>query len=118
MRGLKALFLATLGLTFLAGLGAGAWLGGLRAAAPAEAVPSIQTRVRDWNETFSLDRSQERRLQAILVYYDEESARIYRDLDAERFRQLHQLREECRVKLREMLTPEQQAEYDRRHGGG
>jgi hypothetical protein len=117
MRDLKLLFLATIALTFLAGAGAGAWLGTLRAAAAPAGIPSIETRMRDWNETFPLDRSQNRRLRAILLYYDEMSERIRNDLDAERFRRLQDLRRDCREQVREILTGEQRTEYDRRLEG-
>jgi len=118
MRELKRMFLAALCLTFVAGLGAGVFVGGLRAA-PAPMPGPLDRRVQDWHGVFSLTPSQERRLRELLARYDMGAQQIRDQIGAEQYRQLEGLRERTRAQIREdVLTPEQRTEYDRRRGGG
>ena len=114
MRDIRNLFLAVIVLTFIGGVGTGAWIGSLRAA-PAQANKrSIDRRMEDWNQAFELDASQTRRLRAALHYYENQRERIRRDVTVEQGVRVLRLKEECRQRVREILTPEQRAEFDAR----
>ena len=63
---------------------------------------------------FELDASQTRRLRSALNYYETQRERIRRDVTAEQGTRVLKLKEECRDEVREILTPEQRAEYDAR----
>ncbi len=118
MRELKRMFVAALCLTFLGGLGAGVFLGGLRAATPAPSGP-LDRRVQDWQGAFELTPSQVRRLREILARYDLGVQQLRDAIGAEQYRRIEELRERHRVQIRsDVLTPEQRVEYDRRRGGG
>jgi hypothetical protein len=118
MREFKRLFLSVLFLTFLGGLGVGAWIGALSAAQPRAAAPTVDRRVEDWKRYFALDASQERRLRAALSRYDHAVERIRNEVSAEQARQLVQLRESSRDEIRDILTDEQKREYDARRDRG
>ncbi len=118
MRELRRMFLAALCLTFVGGVAAGVFIGGLRAA-PAPLPGPLDRRVQDWQGAFSLTPSQERRLREILARYDMGAQQIRDQIGAEQYRQLEELRERHRAQIRaDVLTPEQRTEYDRRRGGG
>jgi len=114
MRDIRNLFLAVILLTFVGGVGTGAWLGSLRAAPDQPNKRNIDRRMEDWNRVFQLDASQTRRLRGALQYYEAQRERIRQDAYAEQGARVLRLKEECREKVREILTPEQRAEYDAR----
>jgi hypothetical protein len=84
MRQLKRLFLIVAGLTFVGGIGTGAWIGTLLAAPPKPAA-KLDRRVQDFEHYFP-------------------------DLDAT---QKRQLREASRKRIRLILTDPQRTEYDK-----
>ena len=112
MRDLRNLLFAVILLTFVGGVGTGAWIGSLTAATPGAPHHSVDRRVEDWNNAFLLDRSQNRHLRAVLEEYDIRRERIRNEVDAEQFRRIFALQETCRDKIRELLTDEQRARYD------
>ena len=114
MRDIRNLFLSVILLTFVGGVGVGAWLGSLRAAPAQPQKRSVERRMEDWKQVFELDASQERRLRAALNYYEMQRDRIRQEVSSEQFVRVHRLQEECREKVREILTPEQRALYDAR----
>lgn len=114
MGSLKRLFLLTLLLTFVAGLGAGTWVGSLLAAPPASA-PSDR-RIEDFRRAFpDLTVAQMRELRAVLARYDKEAQRI-RQISATQLRELQELEQASVESIYAILRPEQQEEYDRLRG--
>ena len=114
MRDIRNLFLAVILLTFVGGVGIGAWLGSLHAA-PAQAPNrGVERRMEDWKRVFDLDASQERRLRAALHFYEIERDRIRQEVSSEQYLRVRHLQEQCREKVREILTPEQREQYDAR----
>ena len=124
MRDLRNLFLAVILLTFVGGVGIGAWFGSLRAAPAQAQLGGVERRMEDWKRVFDLDASQERRLRAALHYYEIERDRIRQEVTSEQYLRVRRLQEQCREKVREILTPEQRIRYDarlrpdNREGGG
>ena len=113
MRDLKRLLSVVLLLTFLAGIGMGAWIGKL-AAAPKEDARSVERRVSDWQRFFQLNATQVRRLESILAQYDQQVRRVREQGTAEQTRKIRTLQEESRQTIRKLvLTLEQQREYDK-----
>ena len=111
---LKRLFLVTLLLTFVAGLGAGSWVGSLLAAG--EAAPPVDRRLQDFQKAFpDLSPTQVRELGAVLKRYDAEARRINRRT-AEQARQIRELEETSVDRILGILTPAQREEYDRLRG--
>ncbi|MHC4548340.1 MAG: hypothetical protein ACYTEZ_06135 [Planctomycetota bacterium] len=112
MRQLKRLFLLVLGLTFVGGLGTGAWVGSLVAAQPVRETP-LDRRVDDFERHFDLDATQIRQLRTILAEHDHRKARIQQEVSAEQFMKTRALEQESRDKIRVILTEEQRGEYDK-----
>ena len=84
MREFKAAILLALVLAFVGGLGAGAWIGSLRAA-PQTPRRSVDRRLESWKERYELTPSQERRLREVLIRYDKGRDRVRAQMDAERW---------------------------------
>jgi hypothetical protein len=112
MRQLKQLFLIVLGLTFLGGIGTGAWIGTLLAAPPKQAA-KLERRVQEFMDTFDLDATQERQLRTVLADYDHKKDRIKATLTPEQFRRIRTLEETSRKRIRLILNDPQRAEYDK-----
>ena len=110
MRQLKALLLAALLLVFVAGVGTGAWIGSLAAATQG---PPTRDRVRDYQRVLDLSPTQVRQLREILHDHDKQKERI-RQMTPEQFQEVLALEAESRGRIRQILTEEQRAEYDRR----
>ena len=110
MRQLKALLLAALALVFVAGVGTGAWIGSLAAATQG---PTLDRRVRDFTKVYDLSPTQVRQLREVLHDHDQRKERI-RQPSPEQFQELLALEAESRGRIRQILTEEQQREYDRR----
>jgi len=102
MREFKATILAAVALAFVAGIGAGAWFGSLRAA-PTANRPSVDRRLETWVERYNLTPSQQRHLRAVLLRYDGGRDRIYSELSGEQWRRLNQLRERSQLEIDEIL---------------
>ena len=102
MREFKALVLGAVALAFVAGIGAGAWIGNLRAAPAANRI-SVDRRLEDWNNRYHLTPSQQRRVRAVLVRYDGGRDRIYSELNAEQWRRLNLLRKKSREEIDRIL---------------
>jgi hypothetical protein len=115
MRQLKRLLLIVLGLTFLGGLGTGAWIGTLLAAPPRPAA-RLDRRVDDFKRHFDLDATQERQLRTVLADYDHRKDQIKNTLTPEQLRQIHALEEASRKRIRLLLTEAQRMEYDKLAG--
>ncbi len=111
MRQLKALLLAALALVFVAGMGTGAWLGSLAATAGPRTLTDL--RVRDFQRALDLTPTQVRQLREVLYDYDQGKERI-RQPTPEQFQELLALEADSRRRIRQLLTKEQRAEYDRR----
>lgn len=112
MRQLKALLLAALLLVFVAGVGTGAWIGSLAAAAPGPR--DVDRRVRDYQRFLDLSPTQLRQLREILHEHDKQQEERIREMTAEQRREIWALANEYRGRVRQILTEEQRAEYDRR----
>lgn len=112
MRQLKALLLAALALVFVAGVGTGAWIGSLAAAA--QGPRKLDLRVRDFQRFYDLSPTQVRQLREILHDHDKEKDRIIREITSEQLRKISDLETESRGRIRQILTEEQRGEYDRR----
>ena len=111
MRELKRLFLLVLVLTFLGGIGTGAWIGSLTAAPEAE-VRHDDDRVAAFEERLSLDATQVRQLRVILAEHDGKIRNIRQQITKEQFRRKLAQEELSRARIREILTQEQRREYD------
>lgn len=110
MRQLKALLLAALALVFVAGVGTGAWIGSLAAAT--QGPRTLDRRVRDFQRTLDLSPTQVRQLREVLHDHDQRKERI-RQPSPEQFQDLLALEAQSRGRIRQLLTEEQQREYDR-----
>lgn len=111
MRQLKGLFLAVLLLTFVAGVGAGAWVESLVAAPRYQS--KLDRRVDDFRRHFDLTPTQIRQLRDILAEHDHEDDRIRGGLTPEQYRAIRTLEARSRERIRDILTEAQQEEYDR-----
>jgi Spy/CpxP family protein refolding chaperone len=111
MRQLKALLLAALALVFVAGVGTGAWIGSLAAAT--KGPPTLDRRVRDFTDVYDLSPTQLRQLREILYDFDRDKQRIQQPTP-EQAREMRTLEAESRGRIRQILTAEQRADYDRR----
>jgi len=112
MRQLKRLFLIVLGLTFVGGLGTGAWIGTLLAAPPKQGA-KLDRRVQDFKLYFDLDATQERQLRMVLADYDHKKGQIKDTLTPEQLRQIRTLEETSRKRIRLILAGPQRTEYDK-----
>jgi len=113
MRELRRLFLLVLVLTFIGGIGTGAWIGSLRAAPQIRTTDTLDRRINDWKLAFpDLTASQVRRLREILARYDAQVDQIRREVSAEQFQRIDSLLEQSRGEVRLVLEPEQRARYD------
>jgi hypothetical protein len=109
---LRRLILWVVGLTFLGGVGTGAWIGTLMAA-PDRPEFSIDRRVSDFQRHFELNPSQVRRLRQVLAEHDGRVRAIREELSGEQFRRQLETEEQSRRRIRELLTEEQRREYDK-----
>jgi len=112
MHQLKRLLLVVLGLTFVGGLGTGAWIGTLLAAPPKKAA-RLDRRVNDFKAHFDLDATQERQLRTVLADYDHRKDQIKDTITPEQLRQIRSLEETSRKRIRLILTEPQRTEYDK-----
>jgi len=112
MRELKRLFFAVLVLTFIGGMGTGAWIGTLTAGT-VDTAPSVDRRVDDFRMHFDLTKSQIRRLRAAIAEYDGQVKRIHSELSQAQFQSILQEQTRSRAKVRQVLTDEQKVEYDK-----
>ena len=112
MRQLKRLFLIVLGLTFVGGLGTGAWIGTVLAAPPKQAA-RLDRRVQDFKRHFDLDATQERQLRMVLADYDHKKDQIKGTLTPEQLGRIRTLEEASRKRIRLILADPQRMEYDK-----
>ena len=113
MRELKRLFIGVLALTFVGGIGLGAWVGTLTAA-PRFQERDLDRRVQDFTDHFDLNESQIRQLRAILYRHDKAVAKIQERMTAQERRDTWAQEDASRERIRnEVLTPAQREEYDR-----
>jgi hypothetical protein len=116
MHELKRIFLLVLVLTFVGGLGMGAWVGTL-VASPEPLPPSLDERTNDFQRVFDdLTPSQIRRLRAVLAEHDAGVAKIRGQLSEEQFRRKVEAERLSRERIREILTEPQRAKYDKLRG--
>ena len=111
MRQLKRLFLIVAGLTFVGGIGTGAWIGTLLAAPPKKSA-QLERRVRDFMQHFDLDATQVRQLRTVLADYDHGKEKIKATLTAEQLREIRALEETSRKRIRLILAEPQRTKYD------
>ena len=102
MHGLKGPILLALLLAFIGGVGAGAWIGSLRAA-PLVPLRSVDRRLESWKERYDLTPSKERRLREVLIRYDKGRDGVRAQLDAARWNQVDQLRRTAHAQIQEIL---------------
>jgi hypothetical protein len=103
MNDVKRLVVAAVVLAFLAGLGAGAWVGDLRAAG-ANAAPSMDTRVEAYRKKYDLDASEQRRVRDVLLRYDAGRERVMSELDGERWKKLNELLTQAQKDIENILA--------------
>jgi len=116
LREFKLLILLVLGLTYLGGLGAGAWVGTLTAA-PRMRAASVDRRLGDFTEHFDLNPSQVRQLRAVLFRYDKAVDEIRSRLTAREMREKLALERASREAIRTILDDSQRTDYDKLIGG-
>jgi len=109
MHEVKRTFIAALALAFVAGVGAGAWVGELRAAAGEADDVSVDVRLRAYDEKYDLTPSEERRVRDVLLRYDAKRMEILSELDETRWQRLHRALEEARGDLRKILEDRETA---------
>lgn len=112
MRQLKQLLFVVLVLTFVGGIGTGAWIGTLLAAPPKPAA-RLDRRVDDFLKHFDLDATQQRQLRTVLADYDRKKDQIKATLTPEQLRRIRTLEESSRERIRLLLTRSQRREYDK-----
>ncbi len=112
MRQLKQLLFIVLVLTFVGGVGTGAWIGTLLAAPP-RAAARLDRRVDDFRQHFDLDATQQRQLRTVLADYDRKKEQIKATLTPEQLRRIRTLEESSRERIRLLLTEPQRTEYDK-----
>ena len=117
MRELKRLLLIVLGLTFLGGVGTGAWIGSL-SAGPETEISTTDGRVAEFERRLGLDATQVRLLRVILAEHDNRIDTIHRQVTSEQFRRKLGQEELSRNKIRRILTGQQREEYDKLLGRG
>ena len=102
MREFKATILAAVLLAFVAGIGAGAWIGDLRAS-PTGNPPSVDSRLKNWTERYDLTPSQQRRLRSVLIRYDSGSRQIRSELNRDQRERLAALGEQSQQEIDKIL---------------
>ena len=112
MRELKRLFLLVLFLTFLGGIGTGAWIGGLTAA-PAATAAGTDDRVAEFERRLDLDKTQVRKLRQILGHHDRKIRHLQNEITAEQFKRKLAQEDRSRDQIRQILTVKQREEYDK-----
>ncbi|MEE8104722.1 MAG: hypothetical protein V3T86_04210 [Planctomycetota bacterium] len=115
MNGFKKLLLTVLGLTFIGGLGTGAFVGTLLASSKVVAQPEDR-RIDDFREILDVDELQVERLRRIFARHQIELTGLRRTIQQENGRRYNEVHELCRQRIREILTDEQRALYDQRRG--
>ena len=118
MRELKRLMLIVLALTFLGGIGTGAWIGSLTAATPDSNVMSTDDRVDAFEKRLSLDATQIRKLRMILATHDGRIRNIQQAVTKEQFQRKRTQEEQSRNEIRKILREDQREEYDKLLGRG
>jgi hypothetical protein len=115
MREFKGLLIAALVLTFLGGMGAGAWVRSLAAAPEVVRPGSVDRRLDDFQQAFpDLSASQMRQLRTVLLRHDDAVRKIRERLSAEQFREKLASEAASREEIRGILTETQRVEYDKR----
>ena len=117
MQDLKRMFLLALALTFVGGIGLGAWVGSLAAASPAPA-GRVDDRVEQFEKRLTLDATQMRQLRGILDEFDRQILAIQREVSASQMRRRLAAEERSRGRIRAILKPGQQLDYDKLLGRG
>ena len=117
MRELKRLLLIVLGLTFLGGVGTGAWIGSLTAG-PDAVISTIDDRVAAFEQRLSLDATQVRQLGLILAEHDTRIHSIQQQVTKEQFRRKLAQETLSRDRIRKILRGPQLEEYDKLFGRG
>ena len=112
MRELKRLLLLVLFLTFLGGIGTGAWIGSLTAS-PAAATPVDDDRVAEFQRRLGLDATQVRKLREILGDHDRKIRRIQNEITAQQFKRKLAQEDFSREQIKGILTLKQREEYDK-----
>lgn len=112
MRQLRQILVVVLVLTFVGGIGTGAWIGTLLAAPP-RAAARLDRRVKDFLRHFDLDATQTRRLRTVLADYDHRKEQIKATLTPEQLRRIRTLEESSRERIRLLLTEPQRRKYDK-----
>jgi len=115
MSSFKRLFLTVLGLTFIGGLGTGAFVGTLLASPKVE-VQREDRRIDDFREILDVDDLQVERLRHIFARHQIELSGLRRTIQQENGLRYNEVHELCRQRIREILTDEQRTLYDRRRG--
>ena len=115
MSSFKRLFLTVLGLTFIGGLGTGAFVGTLLASPKVEVRPEDR-RIDDFREILDVDDLQVERLRGIFDRHQIDLSGLRRTIQQENGRRYDEVHELCRQRIREILTDEQRALYDQRRG--
>lgn len=117
MRELKRLFLIVLGLTFLGGVGTGAWIGSLTAGPDTE-IATTDRRVAEFERRLSLNATQVRQLSVILAEHDNRIHSIKQQITKEQFRRKLGQEALSRDRIRKILTAKQRKDYDKLRGRG
>ncbi len=102
MREFKTTILASVILAFVAGIGAGAWIGNLRAS-PANGQASVDRRLQSWTERYDLTPSQQRQLRAVLIRYDSGRKQIRSELNRDQRIRLEQLSKRSQDEIDKIL---------------
>ena len=102
MREFKSTILASVILAFIAGIGAGAWIGNLRAS-PASRSASVDQRLRIWTERYDLTPSQQRQLRSVLIRDDAGRREIRSELNRDQRRRLEQLNKQSQAAIDKIL---------------
>ncbi len=118
MNSLYRLFAIVLALTFVAGLGTGAWVGTLTAGSADKEDSSRERRLQDWQDALpDLSVTQMRRIRTILAEHDRAVALIRERLDRTQWAEILQLESQNREKLHKVLTKSQRQKLAERNQG-
>ncbi|MDH3592606.1 MAG: hypothetical protein OER88_12045 [Planctomycetota bacterium] len=114
MRELRRLMLAVLVLTFLGGVGTGAWIGSLAAKPAGTPGPNPERRIQDWQQAFpDLTATQIRQIRTILSRHDRAVGEIRQRVSARQWREQRAQEDSSREELRQVLNEEQRRKYNR-----